>query len=204
MNKREENMEWELEAPYLASLPRTTPFSVPDDYFKHFQSQVESVIFLNGLAEKEDLGFSVPTGYFEDLTSAIQSRITVDSFANREASFTTPDNYFEKLNAAILSKTISDKPKTKVRRLWGSDFMKYASAACFIILAATGLYLNQQNNLKLERSAELVSEQMLYDIDENVIIEHLNETQTASNLSNAEMESYILENYTSNDISTNL
>ncbi|RZK55282.1 MAG: hypothetical protein EOO87_08285 [Pedobacter sp.] len=204
MNKREENMEWELEAPYLASLPKTTPFSVPDNYFKHFPSQVESAIFLEDLVKKEDLGFSIPTGYFEDLASNIESRIAVDTFANKEAAFTTPDNYFDKLNASILSKTIENKPKTKVRRLWGSDFMKYASAACFIILSATGLYLNQQNNLKLERSAELVNEQMLYDIDENVIIEHLNETQTASNLSNAEMENYILENYTSNDISTNL
>ena len=58
---RDENMEWELEAPYLASLPRTTPFSVPDDYFKHFPSQVESVIFLNVLENAVKYGSNTIT-----------------------------------------------------------------------------------------------------------------------------------------------
>lgn len=200
---RDENMEWELEAPYLASLPRTTPYMVPNDYFNELPLHITTTLSLNGLVGNAHSGFTVPTNYFEELTGIIESKVAIDGL-KQDAGFATPTDYFEKLSASILSKTTESKPKTKVRRLWGSDFMKYASAACFIILSATGLYLNQQNTLKLERNAEIANEQLLYDIDENVIIEHLNESQTASNLSNTEMESYILENYTSNDISTNL
>ena len=208
MNIKDENMEWELEASHLASLPRTTPFNVPNQYFDDLQNRINQSVFVDELMQRENQGFTVPQNYFENLSSQIESRIAIDQINTLVANdgFTTPANYFNRLNAEILSRTVDISPKTKVVRLWSSDLMRYASAACFIILTASGLYLNQQNTIKQVRSAEIANEQMLYDIDESVIIEHLQENKsiTSSVASDSEMEDYILNNYSSNDLSNNL
>lgn len=151
-----------------------------------------------------EAGFTVPPNYFETLNAQIQSRVAIEQF--KSVGFTTPPNYFAKLQTSILDQTVNAKPATKVIRFWGSYLMRYAAAACFIVLTASGLYLNQQSAIKETQSTELANETMLYGIDESVIIEHLKESQTATNksASQAEMESYILDHYSSNDLSNNL
>ena len=169
MNIENENMEWEMEAPTLAALPRITPYRVPDNYFNNLSAEINAAVFLDGL---------------------------------HGSGFTTPLNYFDKLQATILDQTIN----TKIIRFWYHDLIKYAAAACIIVLAASSLYVNEQNKVKEAKFTELASEAMLYDIDESVIIEHLKESQTATNASasKAEIESYILDHYSSNDLSNNL
>lgn len=207
--KTDENMEWEKEAPTLAALPRITPYRVPDNYFNDLTSQLNSVAYLNGFTQKDGYGFVVPTNYFDTLTEQIKSRIAIEQYKSITTAdgFKTPSNYFDKLQASILEQTVNAKPAPKVVRFWSSDVMRYAVAACFILLTASGLYLNQQHTLKAEtQSTELASEVMLYDIDESVIIEHLKEshTTTTASASQAEIESYILDNYSANDLSNNL
>ncbi|SFH17658.1 hypothetical protein SAMN04489864_10675 [Pedobacter insulae] len=201
-------MEWENEAPILAALPRVTPYRVPDNYFNELTAHLNSAAFLDGLTQGERNGFTVPTNYFEELNDQISSRIALEQFKSITSSegFSTPSNYFDKLQANILSQTIDVKPKTKTVRLWQSDLVRYAAAACLIILTASGLYFNQQRTVKKGQSTVLASEAVLYDIDESVIIEHLKESQQATNstASQAEMESYILNHYSSNDLSNNL
>jgi hypothetical protein len=208
MKKKDENMEWEMEAPHLASLPRTTPYSAPDNYFSDLTTRINQSVFVDGLMQKENQGFTIPQNYFEDLGIQIENRIAVDQLMAlaKTDGFKTPVNYFDKLNADILSKTSGTVQKTKVVRLWQTDFMKYASAACFILLTASGLYINQQNTLKETRTAELANEQMLYDIDESVIIDHIQESQapTTASASDTEMENYILNHFSSSDLSNNL
>ena len=206
--KINENIDWEMEAPYLASLNRTTPFSVPDLYFDDLQVRINQSVFVDELMQKENPGFVVPENYFEELGEQINAKITVDKFNSlaNNTGFKTPENYFDKLNAEILSKTSALKPETKTFKLWNTDFIKYAAAACFIMVTASILYLNQQNTLTLDRNSEIANEQMLYNIDESVIIEHLIETQnmTSSTATDAELENYILEHYSANDLSNNL
>ncbi|MEJ5994309.1 hypothetical protein WG904_07740 [Pedobacter sp. Du54] len=207
--KKDENMEWEKEAPTLAGLPRITPYRVPDNYFNDLTSRLSAIAFLNGLTEVDGSGFVVPPNYFEALNAQVKSRIAVEQFKSLTSAdgFKTPANYFDKLQASILEQTVNARPEPKVTRFWSSDVMRYAAAACFILLTASGLYLNQQSIVKAEnQSTELTSDVMLYDIDESVIIEHLKETQAATNASasQAEMESYILDHYSSTDLSNNL
>jgi hypothetical protein len=204
MNIKDEDMEWEMEAPTLAALPRITPYRVPDNYFNDLTVQLNTTVSLHSFTQKEGHGFIVPANYFEELSGQIQSRIKLEQF--KSEGFATPVNYFDKLQANILSQTVESKPERKVVRLWQADLMRYAAAACFILLTASGLYFNQQSTVKETHAADLASEAMLYDIDESVIIEHLNETQTATNnnASHAEMERYILDHYSSNDLSNNL
>ena len=79
-------------------------------------------------------------------------------------------------------------------------------------MASFGIYFyqNSTNTVQQVQSAETVNEQMLYDIDESTIIDHL-ETQnaTSSNIkttsaSDTEMENYILSNFSSSDLSQEL
>ncbi|WP_199141346.1 hypothetical protein [Pedobacter sp. ASV12] len=205
--KDNENMEWEKEAAFLAGLPRTTPYRVPENYFDHLQLHINQSVFVEGLMQKEDQGFTVPQNYFEDLAWQIEDRIATDQLRTLTATdgFKTPTGYFEKLQADILSQTVASKSKPKTIRLWQSDLMRYVSAACFIVLTASGLYLNQQHTIKQNRKIELANEQMLYDIDESVIIEHLEEGQNANaSASDTEMENYILNHFSSSDLSNNL
>jgi len=208
MNIQDENMEWEKEAPQLASLPRTTPYSVPDNYFNELQNRINQSVFVDGLMQKENQGFTVPQNYFEDLGNQIQSRIALEqikSLVNTDG-FKTPDNYFEKLQTNILSKTTEAPQKSKTVRLWGSGLIRYASAACFVVVTASVLYFNQQSRIQQTASLELAKEQVLYDIDESTILEHIQESQTATTntVSDTEMENYILDNFTSTDLSNNL
>ena len=197
-------MEWEIEAPTLAALPRITPYRVPDNYFNDLKGQLNAVAFLNTITQKDGYGFTVPVNYFEELNAQINSRIALEQF--KSVGFTTPSNYFDKLQASILDQTVNAKRETKVVRLWHTNLVRYATAACFILVAAAGLYVNEQSKVKEAQSATFANETMLYDIDESVIIQHLTESQTATNTaaSQAEMESYILEHYSSNDLSNNL
>lgn len=206
-----ENMAWEMEAPVLAALPRITPYRVPADYFENLSGQITSVVRLDNIKAKEQYGFKVPTGYFESLSTNIQSRIRVETLALQDSGFRTPPQYFEKLQAEILRQTAQQEQevpaKQKVLKLWQNDFFKYASAACFVLLAASGLYFNQQKTVQENRYAEISSEAILYNIDENVIIEHLKESQSANNSSmpsQSEIENYLLDHYSIKDLSDNL
>ncbi len=206
MNIKNENMEWEREAPQLASLPRTMPYRVPDNYFNELQERINQSVFVESLMQKESQGFTVPQNYFEDLGLQIESKIAAEQIKSlvKTDGFKTPANYFENLQANILSKTTAPQ-QTKVVRLWGSQFMRYASAACVFVVIASGLYFTQQSKVDQTASVDLATEQMLYDIDENTILEHIQESQTATNgTSDAEMENYILNNFSSTDLSNNL
>ena len=199
-----------MESPHLAALPRTMPYSVPDKYFNELQVRINQSVFVEDLMQRENQGFTIPQNYFEDLGKQIESRIAADQISTlvKNDGFKTPANYFDQLQANILSKTTAaPAPKVKVLRLWQTDLMKYASAACFIILAASGLYLNEQHSIRQIRNTEFANEQLLYDIDESVIFEHLQESQTVTNnisASDTEMENYILDNFSSSDLSNHL
>jgi hypothetical protein len=208
MNINNEDMEWEKEAPQLASLPKTMPYSVPDNYFNELQARINQSVFVDGLMQGENQGFTVPQNYFEDLGKQIESRIATEEIRSLAATdgFTTPANYFENLQAQILNKTAQATPKTKVVRFWNSDLIRYASAACLFMLIGSGLYFTQQSKVQQTASVDLASEQLLYDIDENTILEHIQESQaaTTTTVSDTEMENYILDNFSSQDLSNNL
>lgn len=201
-------MEWEMEAPFLASLPRTAPYRVPDQYFNEISGRINQAVFLAGLAKRDHHGFNVPANYFEDLGQQIESRIAVDRLISLASGdgFKTPDHYFDQLQANIISKTSGQAKPVKVIKLWQSEAMRYISAACFIVLVASGLYLKEQHSARQLASTELANEQMLYDIDEQVIFEHLEDTQSANAApaSQTEMEDYILDHFSTNDLSNNL
>ena len=161
--------------------------------------------FENKLWEnKLETGFTVPENYFEGLTEGIQTRMRVERLREMvpEDGFSVPEGYFDQLNARIMA-----RKEPKVVSLWHSNLLKYASAACFILVTAFGLYLNQQNYTTESATADIANEQMLYDIDEQDIIDHVQGNRIEDKVlvpSEAELETYILNNYSQNELSTDL
>lgn len=218
-----ENNEWKAEAPYLASLPKVNPFRVPEQYFDALTPSINGSIFVERLkGQVTAAGFTVPENYFDTLQEQItaQTSGTLPFSRPQSHGYSTPEGYFEKLQASILAKTIEQEKETidqeikpakkeaKIIRLWHSDMLKYASAACFILITAFGLYLNNQRySPAADSAADIANEQMLYDIDEQDIIEHVQNVSTQElgpEANSPELETYILNNYSQNDLSTNL
>lgn len=216
MNENIENNDWMNETPALAAMGKRNPFSVPDGYFENCDEAIFSAVFLDGLKQKtSDNNFEVPQHYFEDLTERIQTQISLSELPKAEQAFAVPENYFDTLQRRITDTIAASEPKreAKVIPLWRRNIVKYASAACFLLMASFGVYFYQNgstNAVQQTQSAEAINEQLLYDIDESTIIDHL-ETQntTSSNIkttsaSDTEMENYILSNFSSSDLSQEL
>lgn len=269
-----ENNEWKAEAPYLASLSKVNPFSVPEHYFNTLPDLITNSVFAEELKQKIPVsGFIVPDQYFSNsadrffkgITDRISAETAIDINVGfpKESGFKTPDLYFQQLQAKILARTtgavaaeeslqennfaetssltvaeisplaaaerlaevnslrvvkhlttestlteespVQPKPLTKVTRLWHSGLFKYTTAACFILISALGLYLNQQNFQKEAGATEIANEQMLYDINEQDIIDHIQGiSPDKQTVSNTDLESYLLNNYSQNELSTAL
>lgn len=205
MSKMAENMDWEKDAPQLAGLKKSTPFSVPPQYFEGLTERINQAVFINNIAIEKtiDAGFSTPKNYFETLQDQLVSRIALEELKKEHQGFTVPDHYFETLSKNISAKTINTR---KTAKLWHRPIFKYGAAACLAIVATTGWYINSSYQTKKANNIELAKEQLLYDIDENVIIEYINENKNAktASLSDSEMEDYILDNFSTSDLSNNL
>jgi len=218
MNENLENNDWINDAPTLAAMARRNPFSVPAGYFDNCEDAVSSYIFLDGLKQlTNDNPFLVPENYFEELTEMIDTRIAFDQSVQPANKFAVPENYFETLQSRITSKIEAEqgiKKQVKIIPLWRRSFVKYASAACFLLISSFGVYFYQNNessnvvSVPQMQTADLANDQMLYDIDETTILDHL-EAQNTSNTkttsaSDTEVENYILNNYSSTDLAQEL
>jgi len=118
-------------------------FTVPAGYFENLSNNIQSRIAVEEAMEAGEC-FEVPAVYFENLSSQIQSRVFVEEAFATEEAFAVPDGYFEKLNAQILNKTVTQEAvqrKGGVIRLMRSTAFKYATAACFVLVAGASFLL---------------------------------------------------------------
>ncbi|WP_316831073.1 hypothetical protein [Pedobacter aquatilis] len=218
MNENLENNDWTKEAPTLAAMGKRNPFSVPAGYFDNCEENVSGLIFLDGLKQKtKGNPFLVHENYFEELTEMIETRIAFEQSVQPVNSFAVPENYFETLQDRINNKIAAEqetKKEAKIIHLWRRSFVKYASAACFVLISSFGIYFYQNDNaadlsnLPKLQSADFANEQMLYDIDESTIIDHLEAQNTTdiktTSASDTEVENYLLSNYSSSDLAQEL
>lgn len=194
----------ENEAPRLAKLKRSNPFTVPSNYFEELEVRINQSVFMSSLQKNEATGFTVPIDYFDTLEVQIKSRVSLEQFKRgAQEGFAVPDGYFEKLQQRITAETTEKK---KTIKLWHQPLFKYAVAACLVIASTTGWFANEHYQNKQLLKTELAKEQMLYDIDESVIMEYMQEAQNVKTASftDSEMENYILDNFSASDLSNNL
>lgn len=175
------------------------------------EENLEHSEWMKGIKET---GFTTPSNYFEELNDSIRVKMVTERLraAVPQDGYVVPPNYFEQLQSNILAKTTSEaaasKRQTKIARLWHSSVLKYASAACFIIIAGMGVYFNNNVQKPAQNNyTDAATEQMLFDIDEEVIIEHIEagyKEQQKPSAKETALENYILNNYSQNDLTTNL
>ena len=194
----------------LENIPKNNPFSVPEGYFDESKSSITQAVFLDRLkAQVPSDGFTTPEHYFSELRDQITAGVALENLKALTVSegHTVPAGYFEQLQNNIIAKTAA-KQKTPVLKIWHSSLMKYASAACFIILSTTGFYFYQHHTPVLKTAYnDLATEQMLYDIDEDVIIDHIKDNnlqQAKAPATDVALENYILSNYSQSDIASDL
>lgn len=148
--------------------------------------------------------FAVPDNYFKQLSASIEAKIAVDKLKSTIADqpFAVPDGYFDRLQEDILAKT---KAPAKILQLWRSSVLKYASAACFVLVAGLGVYFNLEQPQQALSNAEIANEQMLFDIDEETIIEHLQNSTVATppiSSDQSDLENYILNNFSTTELTS--
>lgn len=175
------------------------------------EENLEHSEWMKGISET---GFTTPSNYFEELSDHIRAKMVTERLKSlvSESGYTVPGNYFEQLRSEILAQTTEATAapvKSNIVRLWQSNLLKYASAACFIIIAAAGVYFraNHEPAAPAISFADAPTEQMLFDIDEEVIIEHIEANykgQQKPGTKETELENYILNNYSQSDLTTNL
>lgn len=205
MELNKNNGNWEKDAPALAAVERTNPFTVPLNYFEDMQDQLQSrMAIAESCKDHEDTSFAVPEGYFDELSDRIMSTIKAESFKEEMSGsgFSVPHNYFANLEERIITKAdgLNAAPSKTVRRLV-PVWMNYAAAACIAVVTGSVIFFSQQNNTlesKLSKIPEndIVTYLQIYSDtgDFPVIVENLEKnvaSKNSSDLSDQEIEQYL-------------
>jgi len=143
-------------------------FEVPPNYFEELTGNIQSRITIES-AMADEPGFAIPEGYFDDLQQQIESRIFVEEALNGPVEqFAVPEGYFEKLNKSILDKTVNldtvSREKVKsggiVRKLYASNFFKYATAACVTLALCGGILLSELTGSVVEHKGTFLHKEL--------------------------------------------
>ncbi|MGV3509850.1 MAG: hypothetical protein ACO1N7_11220 [Sphingobacteriaceae bacterium] len=199
------NENWQQEAPTLAAVERTNPFSVPDNYFEEMQEQIQSRITIDQFDGEHEF-FNIPVNYFDSLTEKIISENATKQLKTEGSEvFSVPDNYFNELEKSILSNAGGQNHKEQIVRRIATSWLTYAAAACITAIVSFGIYFNTQNSTVEHQIAELPSEDIVEYLqlysdagDAPLIIKGLNNETELSDfqleLSEQEIKQYLESN----------
>ncbi len=137
MNREEDYIDWDKEAPLLCAISKKNPFKVPEEYFNSLNSQILSQVALDDI--KSESIFEVPENYFNQLESQIMSQIRIDEMINQNDGFTVPETYFEESQNVIEQSVKSSKKSAKIINL---NMIRFAAAACILLTTSVGIYIN--------------------------------------------------------------
>lgn len=165
MERNDIHDEEHIQHPRIDTIGKDNPFSTPNGYFTKLSDQITGTIAIyNITAKAENGGLNVPQNYFTTLSDQIQTNITADQWSKTDSqqAFTVPDNYFEQTKENIIKATsntaITESPKIK-RML--PAFIKYAAAACILIISGLTLYNNVNKEDSLNDKLANVSEEAI-------------------------------------------
>lgn len=211
MNLKNKNEDWSQDAPSLAGMDVTNPFTVPDNYFSESTEHLQARVGIEALiGEKLQNDFHVPDNYFETLEEQILSSVKAEELKEKISTeaFAVPEGYFADLQDRIIAKTAqanNDNKEPMIRKLVPA-WIKYAAAACITAIVATGVFLNNKttkDNLAAEvefsqiPQTEIVAYLQTYNNtgDVDLIAEHLQSTEDLSDLdlelSEQEIQQYL-------------
>lgn len=195
----------ENEKPILNQFHKRNAFTTPGGYFDSLEENIMQSVFLENLKENDNHGFNIPHHYFEDFNQQITSETNLRNLLkNKSEGFSVPQDYFNQLRRTILDRS-TENGKIKSFFNW-KPYYKYVAAACITLFLTGTIIINNYYKNYQSNSQTTNIEQSLYNIDEATIIEYINENQNQNSqkLNKEELEDYILNNFTTNDIIRNL
>ncbi|WP_423147301.1 hypothetical protein [Rubrolithibacter danxiaensis] len=149
--------------------------------------------------------FTVPENYFKTLTESIEASLAAERLKEIAGNdgFTVPENYFDLLNEKILNKVkVNAEPAITVK-LFRTNWIKYAAAACVTFVAAITFYLSNHTKDPIEAGLNQVQDQDIVNYlkvnsdpgDTRFIIENINLDNTFTDIrkeiSEEDLEEYI-------------
>jgi hypothetical protein len=189
--------EWrkELEtlSPVLAAIQKTNPFKVPEGYFRNSNEAIidsikgNSVVELPGLKE----GYTLPEGYFDKLGAKVIDKIKNNENKEGDTSipaqvvnpFKVPTTYFDELPGKVMSRLNSKRQveKPKVINMYRSGLrIAMSIAAIFVIGLFTFLFfINKSQNKNQEIALNNISNREI----NNYLIENIGEIDEETMLS---------------------
>lgn len=198
MEREDEILDLEKEAPLLAKIAKENGFEIPNGYFEKLSSQILAQIQLENLIGKKD-AFDVPDLYFEELEDQIISQVKIQDLVSGDG-FSTPDGYFEKSQSILLNQV---KTKTEKGKIINFNFFRYAAAACILLTTSIGIYLNIQHQENVSYQLSKIPDEALENYlqmhtdasDVSAIIKNLDDKQVFSldeqQLSEEEISNYL-------------
>ncbi|MDP9077242.1 MAG: hypothetical protein M3O71_07470 [Bacteroidota bacterium] len=142
----------------------TGGFEVPANYFEELTGNIQSRIAIEEALNTDEHGFTVPEGYFENLQQQIQSRVFIEEALGESAEqFTVPEGYFDNLSKNILDKTVNAnvvKSTGIVRKMYTSNFFKYATAACIALALCGGILLSELTGSVIEHKGTFLHKEL--------------------------------------------
>lgn len=200
MSLHNRDINWEKDAPHIASAGRANPFLVPEGYFSTMHENLTARITIEDLGK--DTGLHVPEGYFNQLPELIEAKIAVEELKEELSTegFKVPEGYFETLSERITEHTQAER-RIGVRAL--PAWLNYAAAACITAIIGVTVFLNANNSINnrladvpavaIESYLNLYTDQT----DMQLIEENTDTKQVFSgitnNISEKELEEYIEE-----------
>ncbi|WP_207429716.1 hypothetical protein [Pedobacter sp. SYSU D00535] len=183
------NEDWRTEAPKLAAMERSNPFTVPENYFDTLSEQLQARINIENITASDTAsGLTVPEDYFLSLEERIHLSVKLAQMKEQipAEGFDIPEGYFDNLEQRILAQTtaVPMQQEAKVKRLFPT-WIKYAAAACITAVIGVGVFMNnnRQNSPAAEAELSHIPEEEIVQYlqaysapgDGTMIVEHLSE-----------------------------
>ncbi len=100
-------------------------------------------------------------------------KINLDDIEKNEP-FGAPDGYFESLSDRIMDRIDEEEVKPEDNRRFLQPWMRYAAAACVVLLATLVFFINQDNQ------AGPTAEELLSEVSNEAILDYLNDMDVSA------------------------
>ncbi|GAA4456100.1 hypothetical protein [Rurimicrobium arvi] len=205
----------ELGADVLTTLPLSTPFQVPGNYFAQMHSELEQTISAISMPDpelslKKEMPFVAPgADYFRQLNNNIFAKIASEQEPgqswSKEMPFNVPENYFDQLPQKVLVKARNHMVLPERKRVPLFRTVRLAASIALILFVGLGVInIHNQHNPAFAQAASQKDirdyvEANLDDFDTDIIINGLASSESADNgkldinLSSEEIRNYLDE-----------
>lgn len=181
----------ELASP-LANMPRTTPFTVPEEYFNTLNEALKEALTYEEeptLTLPKETPFALPQGYFEGFAASLIDKVAeAPAFGEiAGAGFEVPAGYFEGLPQQILqaakaadsiTSAAPQQKQAKVISFFPQKAIRWAAAAGLILAIGLGGYKMIGNSPQRAVSTEIQLAQLDKAVISSYVQQHIDEFDT--------------------------